>query len=131
MKINPKDIRFEVFSGHGPGGANRNKCQKCVRAIHIPTGIKAVATKERSLPQNKKAAMESLQEKLDQFIKDKKDLSLQKAYEAKSDATFGSQIRTYRMCGNDQGVINHKNGKRASIHDILIKGQIELLEDRP
>lgn len=128
MKIDPKDIRFEVFSGFGPGGANRNKCQKCVRAIHTPTGVKATATKERSLRQNKKAAIEALQEKLDQLVENQKEKQSKIDRNLKPEASFGSQIRTYKMVGSNQGVTDHRTGITASIHEVLEKGNIEALK---
>jgi protein subunit release factor A len=126
MKIDILDGRFEVFSGFGPGGANRNKCQKCIRATHIPTGIKATATKERSLTQNKKAALEALQEKIDKAIKNQKDLALKEIHDNKADASFGSQIRTYKLVGNDQKVIDHRSGVVGNIRDVLEKGDIDI-----
>lgn len=61
LSIEPnRDIFFEPFSGTGPGGQNRNKKAKCVRLSHPASGTAVTATRERSLEQNKKAALHQL-----------------------------------------------------------------------
>jgi protein subunit release factor A len=124
MKLDLRDVRFECFSGHGPGGQNRNKCQKCVRAIHEPTGIVGVSTSERSLRQNKANAIESLQAKLDQMKADQIQAAKAARRDEKPEASFGAQIRTTRMCGNEQGTVDHRTGARAGI-DGVFRGRID------
>lgn len=64
MKIEPKDIRIEYFKSSGPGGQHKNKRFTAVKITHLPTGIKAVATEQRSQSQNKQIALQRLQEKI-------------------------------------------------------------------
>ena len=59
-----RDCRWEAFRGSGPGGQKRNKTSSAVRAIHVSTGITAVATERRSQAQNRQAAMERLRHRL-------------------------------------------------------------------
>ncbi len=126
MKINPNDVVFEAFSGHGPGGANRNKVMCCIRATHIPTGLRAIATQERSQSKNKKAALATLQVKLNKLCQTRRDIEKKLKRETKPAASFGSQIRTYRLVGNCQIVLDHRSGKTGST-DVLFKGILDEL----
>jgi protein subunit release factor A len=58
------DVRIETFRGSGAGGQHRNKTDSCVRMTHIPTGITAIATEQRSQHQNKKVARSRLQSRI-------------------------------------------------------------------
>lgn len=51
-----KDFRFDTMRSSGPGGQHANKTSSGVRVVHIPSGINAVATEERSQYLNKKLA---------------------------------------------------------------------------
>lgn len=59
-----KEYRIEKFHCGGKGGQNVNKVGTGVRIIHIPTGLVAQSTEERSQFLNKQRAMEKLQGKL-------------------------------------------------------------------
>ena len=58
--LEEKDIRYQSLKASGPGGQHVNKVETAVRAIHLPSGIKATASDSRSQLQNKKAARERL-----------------------------------------------------------------------
>lgn len=53
------DNNFEItwFSGTGKGGQHRNKHQNCCRVKHLPTGITANGTRNRSREANQRDAM--------------------------------------------------------------------------
>jgi len=59
------DIRFESFRAGGPGGQHQNKTESAVRAVHIPTGLSAIARDGRSQHRNKVLAFERLKALLD------------------------------------------------------------------
>jgi peptide chain release factor len=59
------DIRFESFRAGGPGGQHQNTTESAVRAVHIPTGLSAVARDGRSQHRNKVLAVERLRGLLD------------------------------------------------------------------
>ncbi len=59
-----REIRFETFTPGGPGGQHANRTASAVRAVHIPTGVSAVAREHRSQARNRALALERLVEKL-------------------------------------------------------------------
>ena len=65
-------IRLEYFKSSGPGGQHKNKRFTAVRAIHIPTGIVAVAATERLQSVNKEIALKRLGQKLYEMFRPRK-----------------------------------------------------------
>jgi peptide chain release factor len=58
--LDPREVRFEAFQAGGPGGQHQNKTESAVRAVHVPSGLAAVARDGRSQHRNKAAAVERL-----------------------------------------------------------------------
>ncbi len=59
-----KDIRYETFTPGGPGGQHANKTSSAVRAVHIPTGLSAIAREHRSQLRNRELALARLLAKI-------------------------------------------------------------------
>lgn len=59
-----KDVTYQTMRASGPGGQHVNKTQSAVRATHVPSGISATASDERSQMTNKKVATERLRNKM-------------------------------------------------------------------
>lgn len=62
FSVTAKDCRWDYYNGTGKGGQNRNKCAKCVRCFHDPSGAMGKAEDERSLEQNKRLAFRRMAE---------------------------------------------------------------------
>ena len=89
-----KDIRIDTFRSSGAGGQHVNKTDSAVRITHFPTGI-VVTSSLKSQHQNREIAMNALKARLYQMELDRRSAAVNEAHEAKGDAGWGNQIRSY------------------------------------
>ena len=94
IDVNPSEIRIDTYRSSGAGGQHVNTTDSAVRITHIPTGI-VVTSSEKSQHQNRANAMAALKSRLYQMELEKRTASIQEAHEAKGDAGWGNQIRSY------------------------------------
>ena len=94
IEVNPADIRVDTYRSSGAGGQHVNTTDSAVRITHIPTGI-VVTSSEKSQHQNRDIAMKALKSRLYQMELDRRNASIQEAHEAKGEAGWGNQIRSY------------------------------------
>jgi peptide chain release factor 2 len=95
VKINPDDLRIDVYKASGAGGQHVQKNSTAVRITHLPTGTVVSCQNERSQTQNKDVALKILRSRL-------YDLEQQKVEEEQArlkgkhiSAGWGNQIRSY------------------------------------
>ena len=94
IDVNPADIRVDTYRSSGAGGQHVNTTDSAVRITHIPTGIVVTST-EKSQHQNRDIAMKALKSRLYQQELDRRNADINAAHEAKGDAGWGNQIRSY------------------------------------
>jgi peptide chain release factor 2 len=95
IEVNPADLKTDTFRASGAGGQHVNKTESGVRFTHIPTGIVAASTQDRSQHRNRAIAMDMLKARLYELELRKRE-ALSDAVEAgKTDIGWGHQIRNY------------------------------------
>ncbi|CAM3328290.1 MULTISPECIES: peptide chain release factor 2 [Paracoccus] len=94
IDIPDKDIRIDTYRSSGAGGQHVNTTDSAVRITHLPTGI-VVTSSEKSQHQNRANAMAALKARLYQLELDKRNAAINAQHEAKGDAGWGNQIRSY------------------------------------
>ena len=94
IEVQDKDIRIDTYRSSGAGGQHVNTTDSAVRITHFPTGI-VVTSSLKSQHQNREIAMQALKSRLYQLELDKRSAAINAAHEAKGDAGWGNQIRSY------------------------------------
>ncbi len=95
IEINPADIRTDTFRSSGAGGQHVNKTESGVRFTHIPTGIVAASTQDRSQHKNRVIAMNMLKARLYELELRKREAVSDAVEAGKTDIGWGHQIRSY------------------------------------
>ena len=94
IDINPSDIRIDTYRSSGAGGQHVNTTDSAVRITHIPTGI-VTTSSQKSQHQNREIAMNALKSRLYEMELRKRTEAIEAAHDAKGDAGWGNQIRSY------------------------------------
>ena len=95
IKINPDDLRVDVFRASGPGGQYVNRRESAIRITHLPTNIVVSCQSERLQGLNKDKAMKLLYAKLYQFKEKERQKEIKEVKGKPVSAEWGNQIRSY------------------------------------
>ena len=95
IEVRDEDIKMDVFRASGAGGQHVNKTSSAVRLTHIPTGIVTSCQQQRSQFKNKETALKMLKNALYQRAVEERDRKKAEIDSAKTDVSFGNQIRSY------------------------------------
>jgi len=124
VKIEPDDLKFEVFRSSGPGGQHMQKTSSAVRLTHLPTGLVATCQSERSQHQNKETALKILQARLLELELAKRAEERTKLKGKRITAGWGNQIRSYVLQPYKM-VKDHRTNYETSNTDAVLDGELD------
>jgi peptide chain release factor 1 len=126
VKIDPTEIRIDVYRASGAGGQHVNKTESAVRITHLPTGLVVECQDDRSQHKNKERAMKILAARIkDRQVQEqqKKEASTRKSLIGSGDRS--ERIRTYNF---PQGrVTDHRINLTLYKIDQIMDGDLEEL----
>ena len=94
ITVPDSEIRIDTYRSSGAGGQHVNTTDSAVRITHLPTGI-VVTSSQKSQHQNRAIAMQALKSRLYELELRKRTEAIEAQHEAKGDAGWGNQIRSY------------------------------------
>jgi peptide chain release factor 1 len=126
VRIDPNDLKIDVFRSSGPGGQSVNTTDSAVRITHIPTGLVVQQQDQKSQLQNKAKAMEVLRARLlDRMIAEQEAARSQERRAMVGTGDRSAKIRTYNF--PQSRVTDHRIN--LSVHNLadVMDGRIDEL----
>jgi peptide chain release factor 2 len=124
IKIEPDDLRIDVYRSSGPGGQHMQKTSSAVRVTHLPTGLVVTCQSERSQHQNKETALKILGARLLELETEKKSEEMVRLKGKRIDAGWGSQIRSY-VLHPYRMVKDHRTGYETNDTEAVLDGELD------
>ena len=126
VKIEPNDLKIDVFRSSGPGGQSVNTTDSAVRITHLPTGVVVQQQDQKSQLQNKLKAMEVLRARLlDRMIAEQESARARDRRAMVGTGDRSAKVRTYNF--PQSRVTDHR--VNLSVHNLadVIDGRIDEL----
>ena len=128
IKINPVDIKIDVYRASGPGGQSVNTTDSAVRLTYVPTGMVVTCQDEKSQHKNREKAMKVLRARL--YDEEREKMHDEQASERKQQVGTGDRserIRTYNF--PQERVTDHRIG--LTIHKLtaIMEGALDEIID--
>lgn len=128
VRIDPHEIKVDVYRSSGPGGQSVNTTDSAVRITHIPTGLVVTCQDEKSQHKNKAKALKVLRARLLDKMQKEQDAKISET--RKNQVGTGDRsgrIRTYNF---PQGrVTDHRIGLTLYKLESILQGDITELID--
>jgi peptide chain release factor 2 len=124
VKIEPGDLKVEVFRSSGPGGQHMQKTSTAVRLTHIPTGLAVNCQSERSQHQNKEIALKILRSRLLELELAERAEERARLRGKRIAAGWGNQIRSYVLHPYKM-VKDHRTDYQTTDADAVLDGELD------
>jgi peptide chain release factor 1 len=128
IKIEPQDLKIDVFRSSGPGGQSVNTTDSAVRITHLPTGLVVSQQDQKSQLQNKIKAMEVLRARLlDRMLAQQEAARARDRRAMVGTGDRSAKIRTYNF--PQSRITDHRIN--LSIHNLpdVLNGNLDELID--
>ncbi len=123
VKIDPDDIRVDVFRSTGPGGQSVNTTDSAIRITHLPTGFVVSCQDEKSQHKNRAKAMKVLRARLyDKMVSEQNEKISADRKSQVGSGDRSERIRTYNFPQNR--VTDHRIGLTLYKLDDILQGNI-------
>jgi peptide chain release factor 2 len=124
VKINPDELRVDVFRASGHGGQNVQKNSTAIRITHLPTNIVVTCQNERSQHRNRESAMRVLEARLIERELERHAEEQAKIKGEHVSAGWSNQIRSYVLHPYKM-VKDHRTGYETSNAAAVLEGDLD------
>ena len=124
VKVNPDDLRVDVFRASGHGGQNVQKNSTAIRVTHLPTGIVVTCQNERSQHRNRESAMRVLEARLIEIELKKQEEERAQIKGEHVSAGWSNQIRSYVLHPYKM-VKDHRTAHETSDAQAVLDGDLD------
>ena len=128
VKIEPEDLRIDVFRSTGPGGQSVNTTDSAVRIAHLPTGMVVTCQDEKSQHKNKAKALKVMRARLLDSLRQQQQAEL--SDQRRSQVGSGDRSEKIRTYNFPQGrVTDHRIGLTLHRLEGILEGDLnDLIE---